>query len=106
MFSLQREPKAGGRKQSQGRKVTTFTLSPRSLPHDKATWEEAGEPGRPRLPLGGLVASPVQWAGRVTDPDRSGAVASRGVQTTADYRVSFLARILHDRQGAGRLAAG
>lgn len=75
---LPRGPKAGGRKQSQGRKVATFAQSARSLPPDKAAWEVAGSP----------AASPVQWAagggGAVTDPDRSEAVASRGVRATAD----------------------
>lgn len=49
---LPRGPKAGGRKQSQGRKVATFAQSARSLPPDKAAWEVAGSP----------AASPVQWA--------------------------------------------
>lgn len=74
---LPRGPKAGGRKQSQGRKVATFAQSARSLPPIKPRGKWRGA----RL----LLPSSGRRGGRaVTDPDRSEAVASRGVRATAD----------------------
>lgn len=77
---LPRGPKAGGRKQSQGRKVATFAQSARSLPPDKAAWEVAGSP----------AASPVQWAAggggqlrTLTDQRLSPQGASGPQQTSA-----------------------